>query len=150
MRLAGTLSSLFATIAAVGSSTRARIITRSSTTSQPTAMRPRSVSSMWRSWKARSMTTVLATDRARPNTMPAIHDQPSACVKPAADQGGDDDLDDRAGHGDARHRHQVLEREVQADAEHQQDHADLGELAGQRGVGGKPGVNGPTTTPASR
>ena len=35
----------------------------------------------------------------------------------------------------ARTRHQVADREVQADAEHQQDHADLGELAGEVGVG---------------
>ena len=81
------------------------------------------------------MTTVLATDRARPNTSPAVHDQPSSMAEADAHQRGDDDLDDRAGHGDARHRHQVLEREVQPDAEHQQDDADLGELAGQRVIG---------------
>ena len=35
------------------------------------------------------------------------------------------------------HREQVLEREMQADAEHQQDDADLGELAGEILVGDK-------------
>ena len=39
-----------------------------------------------------------------------------------------DDLRDGAGQRDVAHRHQVLDREVQADAEHQQDHADFREL----------------------
>ena len=39
------------------------------------------------------------------------------------------------GNGDRPHREQLLEREVQADAEHQQDDADLGELARERLVG---------------
>jgi hypothetical protein len=39
---------------------------------------------------------------------------------------------------------------MQADAEHQQDDADLGELGRDRWSATKPGVNGPTTTPASR
>ncbi len=46
-----------------------------------------------------------------------------------------DDLHDRAGHGDRAHRQQVLQREMQADAEHQQDDADLGELVGEMLVG---------------
>ena len=41
----------------------------------------------------------------------------------------------RAGHGDPPHGQQLLEVELQADAEHQQDDADLGELLGQRRVG---------------
>ena len=45
------------------------------------------------------------------------------------------DLNDRAGDGDVLHRHQVLERKVQADAEHQQDHADLRQLRRQLLVG---------------
>ena len=41
--------------------------------------------------------------------------------------------------------------EVQADAEHQEDDADLGELLGDLArAATKPGVNGPTTMPASR
>ena len=44
----------------------------------------------------------------------------------------------------ARTDEQVLEREMQADAEHQQDHADLGELVGAASWSAtKPGVNGP-------
>jgi hypothetical protein len=48
---------------------------------------------------------------------------------------GHADLHQRAGHGDVLHRQQVAQREVQADAEHQQDHADLGQLRRERLVG---------------
>ena len=43
--------------------------------------------------------------------------------------------DDRAGHRDAPHGEQFLDVELQADAEHQQDDADLGELLGEVRVG---------------
>ncbi len=56
---------------------------RSSTISQPTAMRPRSVSIRRRSCSARSSTTVEATDSARPKTSPAPIVQPSIQDKPA-------------------------------------------------------------------
>ena len=55
------------------------------------------------------------------------------------------------GNRDGADRQQILEREMQADPEHQQDDADLGEL--QRRAfwsATKPGVNGPTAMPASR
>ncbi|MCY1287514.1 hypothetical protein D9M68_439840 [compost metagenome] len=52
-----------------------------------------------------------------------------------AEHGGDGDLHHRAGNGDGLHREQVLQREVQADAEHQQDHAELGDFLRQRLVG---------------
>ncbi len=45
------------------------------------------------------------------------------------------DLHDRPRHGDGAHRQQVLEREMQADAEHQQDDAHLGQLQRQMLVG---------------
>ena len=52
--------------------------------------------------------------------------------------------DDRAGQRDLAHRQQVVDREVQADAEHQQHHADLGELARRCSASAtKPGVAGP-------
>ena len=56
-------------------------------------------------------------------------------AKRHAEQRGAGDLHDGAGHGDRPHREQLLEREMQADAEHQQDDADLGELACERLVG---------------
>ena len=65
-----------------GSSTSASTIARSSTTSQPIAMRPRRVSSRRRSSSARITTTVLATDSARPNTTAPIVSQPSIRPKP--------------------------------------------------------------------
>ncbi len=46
-------------------------------------------------------------------------------------------LRDRARHGDAAHGQQLVEVELQPDAEHQEDDADLGQLFGQGGVGHK-------------
>jgi hypothetical protein len=54
---------------------------------------------------------------------------------PPAEQGRHGDLADGTGDGDRLDRHQVLQREVQADAEHQQHHAQFGQLVGQRMVG---------------
>jgi len=63
--------------AMIGSITSASTITRSSTMSQPMAMRPCRVSRFWRLSSARSSTTVLAVERARPNIRPATGSQPS-------------------------------------------------------------------------
>ena len=49
------------------------------------------------------------------------------------------DLRDGAGNGDRPDRKQVLEGEVQADAEHEQDDADLREFAGERLIGDEAG-----------
>ncbi len=64
--------------AIVGRSTSTTTVNRSSTMSQPTAMRPCAVSRSPRSISARSRTTVLATDTARPSTSPPPRPQPSA------------------------------------------------------------------------
>ena len=122
----------------------------SSTISQPTAMRPRSVSSRRRSCIARSSTTVLATDRARPNTRPAPTDQPShhASAIPSAVATAICAI--APGMAMRPHREQVFEREMQADAEHQQDHADLGELVRDPLVGDVAGREGPMRMPAMR
>ena len=68
--------------AITGNSTSASTMAMSSTISQPTAMRPRSVSTSRRSCNARSSTTVLATDNARPNTSPSPIGQPSHAASP--------------------------------------------------------------------
>ena len=68
--------------ATTGSRTSASTMATSSTISQPTAIRPRSVSTRRRSCRARSRTTVLATDSARPNTSPAPISQPSHAASP--------------------------------------------------------------------
>ena len=77
-----TLPSPFNKTATGGRSTSAKTMTRSSTMSQPTAMRPRSVSTRRPSCKARKTTTVLATDSARPKTAPAPMPQPNAIASP--------------------------------------------------------------------
>ena len=134
-----------------GSSTSTRTVNRSSTTSQPTAMWPVGVCRSSLSARTRIRTTVLATEMARPKTMPADQPQPKATPTRAPSSGRDQALAHGAGHGDPPHGEQLLEVEVQADAEHQQDDADLGELVGQvLGWRRSPGVCGPTTKPASR
>ena len=70
--------------ASAGSSTSASTIARSSTTSQPTAIRPLTESSWPRPSSARISTTVLATESARPNTTPAPRLQPHSEVSPIA------------------------------------------------------------------
>jgi hypothetical protein len=45
----------------------------------------------------------------------------------------------RAGQRDGLHRHQILEREMQADTEHQQDDADFSQFVGKADVGDKAG-----------
>ena len=60
-----------------GSSTSTSTMAMSCTISQPTVMRPRSVSISRRSWSTLSRTTVLATDSATPKMSPAPADQPS-------------------------------------------------------------------------
>ena len=71
------------TAASGGISTSTSTVTRSSTTSQPTAIRPFTESSWPRDSSARSSTTVLATDNANPNTMPADSGQPQSVASPA-------------------------------------------------------------------
>ena len=64
--------------AIVGSRTRMTTVTRSSTISQPIAIRPCGVCSSPRSVIARRSTTVLATDSDSPSTSPPPRPQPSA------------------------------------------------------------------------
>ena len=59
-------------------------------------------------------------------------DRPAEDIgKAHAQHRGTGDLGDGAGNRDGAHRQQVLEREVQADAEHQQNDADLGQIVGE-------------------
>ena len=60
-------------------------------------------------------------------------------AKRHAEQRGAENLRDGAGHGDRPYREQLLEREMQSDAEHQQNDADLGKLARERLIGNKAG-----------
>ena len=110
-------------------------VNRSSTTSQPTAIWPAWV---WRSLlsaRTRTSTTVLATASAMPKIRPAGQPQPSQRASDRAEDRRDRALRDRAGNGDSTNRQQFLDVELQADAEHQQDDADLGQLLGEGRVG---------------
>ena len=71
--------------------------------------------------------------------MPAGQLHPNARAMTAPSSGGDDALRDRAGDGDAPHRQQLLDVKLQADAEHEEDDADLGQLLGDIGVGHEAG-----------
>src|SRR5215213_2057028 len=108
--------------------TSAKTMTRSSTMSQPTAMRPRSVSRSRFSCKTCKTTTVLATERASPKMMLAPPAPTEDLGKAEAEEGHEDDLPDGARHGDGSDCQKVLQGEVQSDAEHEQDDPDLGEL----------------------
>ncbi len=56
-----------------------------------------------------------------------------------AEQGGHGALRDRARNGDAPHRQQLFDMKLQADAEHEEDDADFGQLLGDVAVGHKAG-----------
>ena len=64
-----------------------------------------------RSCRARSSTTVLATDRARPKTIPAPERPAEQMGEADAEQRREGDLHDGAGNGDGAHREQVLDSE---------------------------------------
>ncbi len=74
----GDVSMPLSTPVSAGKSTSTSTMPMSWTTSQPTVMRPRSVSSRRRSWRNLSSTTVLATDSAMPKSSPAPGGQPMA------------------------------------------------------------------------
>lgn len=80
--LTGSPPALPKTPATTGISTRASTQARSSTISQPTAIRPRVVSSRRRCSIARSSTTVLAVASEKPKTMPSSAVQPSSDARP--------------------------------------------------------------------
>ncbi len=79
---------------------------------------------------------MLATESDNPKTIAAGHSQPNARAAKCAESRRDEALQHRAGNGDAAHRQQFVEMELQADAEHQQDDADFGELLGKVDVRG--------------
>ena len=108
---------------------------RSCTISQPTVMRPRSVSTRRRSCRRRSRTTVLATDSATPKTSPAPSVQPSH--QPTAMPSGvaTSPCASAPGMAMARTDSRSSSEKCEPDAEHQQNDADLGELVGDVLVG---------------
>ena len=83
----------------------------------------------------RMSTTVLATDNPMPKTRPAVPVQPKAWATSSPRPRGDRALRDRAGDRHAPDRDQLFDVELHADAEHQQDDADLGQLLRHVAVG---------------
>ena len=80
-----------------------------------------------------------AGDRQRNAEYEACHETPPGCICHSGAQcRGDETLDDRARNSDAAHREQILDMKLQANAEHQQDDADLRELFRQRAIGDEP------------
>ena len=85
-----------------------------------------------------------------PNTQAPPVENPQARAEPVADDGHDGHLQQRARNRDLPDGPEIAEREMQADAEHQQDDAELRELAdGDSGRPRNPGVNGPRAMPAT-
>ena len=87
-------------------------------------------------------------DRARHRQREPEHqpraDAPSPQTTDAhAQQCREHDAPERSGNRDASNGKQIVEREVEPDAEHQQDHADLGQLLREIHVGDEPGRRGP-------
>ena len=77
-----------------------------------------------------------ARDRKREPKDQARAELPAkAPPQPHSERGGEGDLTSSARHGDAADREKILQGKVQADAKHQQDDANLGEVAGQRRIG---------------
>ena len=139
-------------VAIAGISTSTMTVNMSSTISQPTATCPAVVSSARLSVSTRISTTVLATAIAMPSTMPGLH-RPAERDRDARAQQRRDagSARSRRARATLSHGQQILEMKVQPDAEHQQDHAELGQLRA-RGARRRrnPGVCGPIATPASR
>ena len=88
-------------------------------------------------------TTVLATEIAMPKTMPADQPHPKATPIRVPSSVATRLWTQGAGQGHPPHGEQLLEVELQADAEHQQDDADLGELVRQVLIGDEAGRLGP-------
>ena len=118
----------------VGSSTSSRMVKRSSTTSQPSATCPARV---WRR-------AVVAHDAGQHHGAGhgdghAEHQTGHEAATQQAEDGGPGQrgggyLDERAADGDMPHGQQILEMEMQADAEHEQDDADLRALGSGGGI----------------
>ena len=103
-----------------------------------------------RSSSAFRSTTVLATDRLSPNTRPAPRLQPQSHAQADAEQRGEHDLADRAGHREPR-------TASRSDAEKCRPTPNISRMTPisaswptGRASATKPGVNGPITMPATQ
>jgi hypothetical protein len=126
-----------------GSMTSTSTVARSSTTSQPTAMRPFiAVEHAVRLQRLEQHHGAGAGQRqAEEQAMPPFPSPPPAHRH--AEHGGDAHLDHGAGYGNALDGKQVTDGKMQADAEHQQHDADFGKLRGDPHVGDEAGGRRP-------
>ncbi len=140
----------FSAPATAGSSTSASTIARSSTISQPTAIRPRSVSSRCRSCSARSSTTVLATDSASPNTRRSPIGQPSSQPSPAPSSVARPICTSAPGIAIARTDSRSRSEKCRPTPNISRITPISASSGARSRSATKPGVHGPMTTPASR
>ena len=129
--------------ARAGSRSRSTTVAMSSRTSQPTAARPAAESRRPSSMSPRSSTTVLAMESERPRRRLAGPLQPQSAPEAVAEGGGQRHLRDAPGNGDRAHAPQVLQGEMEPHAEHQEDHAQLGQLGDGLDVAHEAGGVGP-------
>jgi hypothetical protein len=123
---------------------------RSSTISQPTAMRPRSVSISRRSCKARNSTTVLATDSAKPKTNPAPTDQPNIQARPVPRVVAKAICTTAPGSAMARTESRSLSEKCRPTPNIKRMTPISASSSAKCWSATKPGVCGPTKTPATR
>lgn len=138
------------TPASAGNSTSVSTIRRSSTTSQPIAIRPSLDLIMFRSSSARSKTTVLATDNDNPNMIPAPNDHPHKLARPAPSVVATTICVNAP--GNAMPRTAIRSRtEKWVPTPNMSKMTPISASCGARCASAtKPGVNGPTTIPAKR
>ena len=136
--------------ARAGSSTSASTIARSSTISHPTAMRPSAESTSPRCSSARSSTTVLATESDRPNTTPCPHVHPHVRASTAPMSVAAEICTTAPGR-------EILRTASRSPREKCSPTPNISRITpisascdASAASPTKPGVNGPTATPASR
>ena len=93
---------------------------------------------------------MLATERLRPKTSPAPRLQPHSVQRPMPSSVARMIWPMAPGMAMPRTAIRSDGGKMQADAEHQEDDADFGQLAARAVSAVKPGVNGPIRMPATR
>ena len=128
--------------------TTSTTVTRSWTIETPSAVRPYEVVCSVRSPATLTSTTVEQTATAPPMNSASISGQPSARPGAGPDRHREGNLHRRAGQDPGPDAAELVEAELEADAEHQQRHADVGERQhillrghdpGREGTDGQPG-----------
>ncbi len=123
--------------AIVGSRTRTTTVTRSWTMSQPMAAWPCGVSSSPRSVKGPQQDDGAGHRHGEPEDQPAAEPPAERDPQPDSEQRDHGDLAHGSRDGDVLDGQQLTDREVDPDPEHQEDHAELGELRGDARIRGE-------------